>query len=272
MDGLTLVKLGGSIITHKQQPETPNLPIIAALAAELAEVRHDQPGLPVIIGHGSGSFGHVYAAQYGVHRGLAESGDWLGYALTSAAALRLNRLVVDALLDADVPALALQPSASIATVQSVVVQWQLEPLRQALAHRLIPVIHGDVAFDQVQGCAIASTEALFTYLVQHTDLRPARIVLVGETAVYTADPHLNPHAERIPLITAENITEVLAGAQESRAVDVTGGMRSKLELMWSLIEADHALQIQLITADAGVLRDALLNPHADTGTHMRYHA
>lgn len=269
MDGLTLVKLGGSIITHKQQPETPNLPILAELAAELAAVCRTRPDLPLIVGHGSGSFGHVYAAQYGVHRGLAADGDWLGYALTSAAALRLNRLVVDALLQAGVPALALQPSASIATAQSVVVQWQLEPLRQALVHRLIPVIHGDVAFDQVQGSAIASTEALFTYLVQHTDLHPARIVLVGETAVYTADPHLNPHAERIPLITAANIGEVLAGAQGSRAVDVTGGMRSKLALMWSLIEAYPHMQVQLITADAGMLRDALLNSDADTGTRMR---
>ncbi len=272
MPNLTLIKFGGSTITDKHQPETPNLPIIVQLAAELQAVRAQQPTLPLLIGHGSGSFGHTYAAQYGVHTGLSDTADWRGYALTAAAAVRLNRIVVDTLLAAGLPALAVQPSASLCCERGVVVQWHTETLALALARGLLPVVHGDVAFDRVQGCAIASTEALFTYLVRHTDLSPARIILVGETSVYTADPYLNPHAERVPLITAANIDAVLAGAAGSRAVDVTGGMRSKLQLMWQLIEAAPNLQVHLITAKRGTLQRALLDTDADLGTRMRLHA
>ncbi len=271
MPNLTLIKFGGSTITDKHQPETPNLPIIAQLAAELQAVRAQQPTLPLLIGHGSGSFGHTYAAQYGVHTGLSDTADWRGYALTGAAAGRLNRIVVDTLLAAGLPALAVQPSASLRCERGVVVQWHTATLDLALARGLVPVIYGDVAFDLVQGSAIASTEALFTYLVSCTELVPARIILVGETAVYTADPYLNPHAERVPLITTANIDTVLAGAAGSRAVDVTGGMRSKLQLMWQLIEALPSLQVHLITAERGALQRALLDADADLGTRMRLH-
>jgi isopentenyl phosphate kinase len=108
----TFIKLGGSVITAKTGREAADLPAIRRLAADLAAARAARPDLPIILGHGSGSFGHHYAAQYGVHRGIAPAADHFGYALTAAAALRLNRIVVDALLDAGVPALSLQPIRS----------------------------------------------------------------------------------------------------------------------------------------------------------------
>ncbi|NJK80843.1 MAG: isopentenyl phosphate kinase family protein [Chloroflexaceae bacterium] len=266
---MTFIKLGGSIITRKDEAETANQEVLQRLAAELASARAQQPGLRIILGHGSGSFGHVYAARYGVHRGLAPADDWRGFALTAAAALRLNRIVVDTLLAAGVPALSLQPSSTLACHNGQVVQWQTDTLTLALDRGLLPIVHGDVAFDSEQGSAIASTEALFAYLATHTTLQPARIILVGETTVYTADPFRDPAAERIPLITGANVAAVLSRAGGSRAVDVTGGMRSKLELMWSLIEGVPGLEVDLITAQAGELTNALLAPEQVSGTRMR---
>src|SRR5690349_9689950 len=109
----TFIKLGGSVITDKAGREAADLPLIARLAGELAQARAANPALRLIVGHGSGSFGHHYAARYGVHRGLAPGADWMGFALTAGAALRLNRIVVDALLEAGLPAVELQPSASL---------------------------------------------------------------------------------------------------------------------------------------------------------------
>jgi isopentenyl phosphate kinase len=85
----TFLKLGGSIITDKSGKEAPDLPLIQRLAAEIAEARVAQPDLALVVGHGSG-----------------------GKALVDAA-LRLNRIVVDALIAARVPALSLQPSATL---------------------------------------------------------------------------------------------------------------------------------------------------------------
>lgn len=266
---LTFVKLGGSVITDKSGREAAATATISALAADLHAARHAAPALRLLLGHGSGSFGHYYAAHYGIHHGLAPDADWMGFALTAGAALRLNRIVVDALLAADVPALALQPSASLRSSAGQLVAWHTEPLSLALDHGLIPVIHGDVAFDALQGSAIISTEALFSYLALQSALTPDRIVLVGEEAVFTADPRIDPGAEAIPLITATNIDAVLHGTGSSHGADVTGGMRSKIELMWRLINALPGLQVRLIGPHPGLLRRALLDEPLDQGTLIK---
>lgn len=265
----TFIKLGGSVITDKAGREAADLPLIGRLAAELAAARAANPGAPIVLGHGSGSFGHHYAARFGVHRGLPHDGDYSGFALTAGAALRLNRIVVDALLQAGVPALALQPSASLWASGGQILEWDTAHIRHALRHDLVPVIHGDVAFDAAQGTAIVSTEALLAYLALEADLPPRRVVLVGEEAVYTADPRSDPAAERVPLITAANLGAVLGGASGSHAVDVTGGMRSKLELMWRLVQRSPGLEVRLIGPAPGNLTAALGDAPIPFGTTIR---
>ena len=53
----------------------------------------------------------------------------------------------------------------------------LAPLKSALANKLLPVIHGDVVFDEARGGTILSTEDLFTHLAHQ--LHPKRILLAG---------------------------------------------------------------------------------------------
>jgi isopentenyl phosphate kinase len=269
MPSLTFVKLGGSVITDKAGQQAPDMPLIERLAAELRAARDADPALAVILGHGSGSFGHPVAARYGIQRGIPAGESWQGFAETAAAALRLNRIVVDALLAAGLPALALQPSATLRSERGALAQWGVENLALALARDMLPVVHGDVSFDNAQGAAIISTEQLFRHLALRTSLRPARIILVGESGVFTADPHRDPSAARIPLITGATIGGVLSQAGASHATDVTGGMRSKLELMWSLIEALPGLEVQLIGPHPGLLTRALLSQALGEGTLLR---
>lgn len=265
----TFIKFGGSVITDKSGQEAADLPLIRRLAAELAAARAANPTLPLVVSHGSGSFGHHYAAHYGVHRGIAPGGDYYGFAVTAAAALRLNRIVVDELLAAGIPAFSLQPSASLRSAAGTVETWQTAPISAALERGLVPVIHGDVSLDRLQGSAIISTEKLLAFLALHSDLQPRRIILVGEQAVFDRDPHVFPDAVRIPLIDGSTIDAVLPAAAGSHAVDVTGGMHSKLQLMWRLIEAVPGLQVQLIGPGEGLLRAALADLPPASGTLMR---
>ncbi len=263
---LTFIKFGGSVITDKTSKEAPDLPTIRQLAAEVRAARDRDRDLRLIIGHGSGSFGHTYAQRYGIHTGIVPGGDWMGFALTAAAALRLNRIVVDELLAAGIPALALQPSASLLSRQGALAEWHTAAIARALDHDLVPVVHGDVSFDETQGSSIISTEQLLERLVHTPALSPARIILVGETGVCTADPRADPRAERIPQIDAANIAAVLRGAGGSHGVDVTGGMRAKVELIWRLVEARPGLSVQLIGPLPGLLARALLDQAAGEGT------
>ena len=58
MKPVVLVKLGGSLITRKDRPDTARREVIARLAAEIAEAWPRVAG-SLVLGHGSGSFGQT---------------------------------------------------------------------------------------------------------------------------------------------------------------------------------------------------------------------
>jgi len=161
---MIFLKLGGSLITEKSKPETPRPEALRRLAAEVAEALRQDPGLRLLIGHGSGSFGHPAAARHGTHRGAAESPAWRGFAEVWAAAGRLNRLVVDALREAGVPVLGFPPSASTICESGAILEMAVEPIERALEAGLVPLVAGDVAFDRALGSTIVSTEKVFAFL------------------------------------------------------------------------------------------------------------
>ena len=62
---MLFLKLGGSLITDKHTPRTPRPDVLARLMQEITEARAARPGMRIVLGHGSGSFGHVEAKRYG---------------------------------------------------------------------------------------------------------------------------------------------------------------------------------------------------------------
>jgi isopentenyl phosphate kinase len=139
----------------------------------------------------------------------------------------------------------------------------------ALAHGLAPVVHGDVALDDVRGGTIISTEEIFCWLAPR--LRPQRVVLVGEVpGVLTADPSSGAEGEVIDEITPATLpllTETLGG---SRGVDVTGGMVAKVSQMGALVRATPSLAcVQVISGlTPGLVRSVLADPMARAGTRI----
>ncbi|MEE9188865.1 MAG: hypothetical protein V3U36_05795, partial [Anaerolineales bacterium] len=77
---LTLLKLGGSLITDKSRPRTLRLETLVRLADEIASALQQRPSLRLIIGHGAGSYGHVSAKQHGTRQGVHTPNQWRGFA------------------------------------------------------------------------------------------------------------------------------------------------------------------------------------------------
>lgn len=264
MEKLVFVKLGGSLITDKRIAETVRDDIMRQTAAEIAAALVADPALRLVLGHGSGSFGHVFGHRYGTRAGVATPEQWYGFAATADAAARLNRIVIKALLAAQVPAWSVQPSVALRCRDGHVESGPAETVALALAHGLVPVIYGDVALDSVRGGTIASTEEIFEPLVIR--LRPQRIVLAGEVdGIYTADPLHFPDAERVPLITPAMLPELEASLAGSHGVDVTGGMRAKVEHSLAMVRTHPGLEIVICSGlQPGALTAALAGEHVGT--------
>ncbi|NOY99279.1 MAG: uridylate kinase [Chloroflexi bacterium] len=262
MSELVFLKLGGSLITDKARPYTPRLDKLTDLASQIAAARRADPGLLLLLGHGSGSFGHVPAKKYRTREGISppprspegEGRYWRGFAEVWFQASALNRFVMAALRAAAIPALALPPSASVTAREGAVAAWDLAPLRAALEAGLLPVVYGDAVFDQALGGTILSTEDLFAYLAR--EMRPARILLAGlEDGVYADFP---ARTRRLGTITPRSFDEIRSGVGAAAGTDVTGGMDSKVRQMLELVEKVPNLSVQLFSgAESGRLLRAL---------------
>jgi len=254
---LVFLKLGGSLITDKRQPELPRLAVIQQLAREIAQVRRQFPSLRLLIGHGSGSFGHVHAQRYGTRAGVHTPQQWLGFAATADAAARLNRIVVSALLAAGVPAWSIQPSATLRCGDGRIVEGCMDAVQAALVRGVVPLVYGDVALDDVRGGTIVSTEEIFEWLA--VQLQPEKLVLAGEVdGIYTADPHLDPTAQRLAEVTPTKLPLIEANLGGSHGMDVTGGMASKVQQAIAMIQQNPQLEVIICSGlIAGNLQRAL---------------
>lgn len=250
---LYFIKLGGSLITDKSTRETLQPGIIKTIAQEIKRFRDNSTAIDLLIGNGSGSFGHWEAKNYNTRSGVLTPEQWHGFARVSAAASHLNRLVVDIFLEAGLPILSLQPSASIEAKSGTILDFNAQNMINCLKHHLIPLIFGDVAFDSSLGGTIFSTEDLFVYLTPI--LKPSRIILLGNSPGV-----LNNQRQIIPKITPQNYQEITQHLHGSRYTDVTGGMADKVKRMVELVEVDANLKVHIMTGrESGVLRKTLLN-------------
>jgi isopentenyl phosphate kinase len=251
---LQLLKLGGSLITDKSKAHTPRPTVIKRLAEEIAEAKRQYSALKLIVGNGAGSFGHVPAKRYGTREGVHTPAEWRGFVEVWREARVLNQIVMEILWESELPAMVFSPSASVTSDDGRILTWNLEPIKTALEAGLLPVIHGDVAFDVRRGGTILSTEDLFAHLARH--LRPKRILLAGIEAGVWAD---YPACTRLVAeITPANWEALAASLGGSAGTDVTGGMASKVRQSLELVKEIPGLEVRIFSGEeGGLIRRAL---------------
>lgn len=243
---LVFLKLGGSLITDKAKPATARRRLLRRIASEIKRALTENPDLKLILGHGSGSFGHVPANQYGTRLGVHTEAEWHGFASVWQQASTLNRIVVDSLHTAGLPAISFPPSSTCTTRDGRIVHWDIGPLNEALHNGLLPVVHGDVAFDQFRGGTIISTEDVFAFLAGR--LEPQRILIAGvEDGVWADYPACTRLLDEI---TPESFGGIAAALQGSAHTDVTGGMETKVAEMLKVVGTAPNLTIRIFSGKA----------------------
>lgn len=258
---LVFLKLGGSLITVKNQPHTPRIDILDRLAREIADARRQNPNLRLLLGHGSGSFGHAVASKYHTRQGVRTTEDWIGFAEVWQEAAELNWLVMKAMDSAGLPARLFRPSAEVISQGGKVNIWRLSSLVNAIEDNLLPVIYGDVSFDKERGGTILSTEDLFTYLARQ--LLPNQILFAGLQAGVWQDFPVNK--KLVPQITPLNFHEIEPKLADSADPDVTGGMADKVQQMMTLVGEIPGLSAAIFSGEVpGNVFQALMGEHLGT--------
>lgn len=223
---LIFIKLGGSLLTYKDQPETARPEMIEASLMELVQLRSSHPQLSVLLGHGSGSFGHSTAKRFGTMNGVSSAADWLGFAEVARSAAALNQLVTSTGMRLGLPLESIRPSSHVVTSNRKITAWDVSPIQDALDQGKVPLIFGDVAIDSGLGGTILSTEDLFVYLT--SVFKPSKTLIAGvESGVYQDFP---ANTRVLPFISRDDPLGHIH-LQGAITPDVTGGMLAKVRLL-----------------------------------------
>lgn len=254
MSRMVFLKLGGSLITDKDHANIALVDQIDALCHEIALAMYEDLGLTLILGHGSGSFGHHAAKKFNTRQGVGKPEEWHGFVEVASRARELNQIVVNRLLHAGLKGVSISPFSGILSKNHEILTWDTTILEESIKRRLIPVVYGDVVLDDQLGGTIFSTEEVFSILAKK--FMPDEILLAGrEDGIWDDFPSCTRLVKEInPDKTRFNGPAL----QGSASIDVTGGMFSKVEEMSALVRMQPNLVIRIFSGrKPGNLLDAL---------------
>lgn len=251
-DSYIYLKLGGSLITKKDTPLFAKKELINRLAKEIAIYREKKPNSKLIIGHGSGSFGHTTAKKYNTINGVKTTIQWAGFTEVWHQARTLNQIVMNALFQNQIPAISFDISNFWLCNHKEPTKADVEIINKILSKNIIPVVYGNVLLDKTLGGTIFSTEKIFSVLSKH--FLPSRILLAGiEDGIWQDYPK---NTKLIKKITPKSLDSNNKFLQGSANTDVTGGMYSKVETLLPLLKSNQEGEIFIFN---GLKPDSVLN-------------
>lgn len=261
---VTLLKLGGAVITNKEIPNQLRADVLQRLIAEIAQAKKEKE-ICLVLGNGVGSFAHVPAAHYHTMDGFISEESRIGMAITQDSAARINREVVKLCLEHDLPAVTLAPSNSLVTDNRKPSSYFTDVFEEYLKSNLLPVTYGDVIADRSQGCTIWSTDTVFSFFAQQfheRGWRVERIIHVTEAEGVWRNQQREIYREIKPSMR----DEVKKSITDTKGFDVTGGMWHKIEESLSLTKL--GIETTIISGlQAGNVYKTLLN-QAELGTRI----
>ncbi len=212
---MIVLKIGGSVITDKSPGAVNKAKFeeIERIAKDISE----NLGEPLVLIHGVGSFGHPHVVKYG----LRERKDVDGISITHLSCVSLNIIVCGYLRQFGLKPIPFHPMSTF-KISEGAVRFDFELVRDLAEDGFIPVMHGDMVYDED---------------------RSRYVILSGDVIVAEVSKALNP--DRIGFATDVDgvivngrVVEVLnrdmlpniSDAKDKE--DVTGGMRGKVEVIF----------------------------------------
>ncbi len=246
------IKLGGSVITNKKKPFTLNKKRLQNLIAQIKEFKNnDKKGYRILLGHGSGSFGHAIARKYNLKHGKNKM-DIKALTEDEFFVEKLNRIVYEECYKANLPAMSFSPRTFLCFRRKNIVLNE-KPLLYALKHDIIPIVYGDNILCEENYFYLLSTEDIFRII--SSKIRPCKIILVSDTLPFLIRRNKKTSLNRIDENVLKRITKI-----KGNNYDITGGMIEKIK---SAFYISKNLGIDVIIVN-GTKKDSLKKTLLDT--------
>ncbi len=256
MNELIVLKLGGSAITYKKENKFEmNYSILGRAAQEIKKVLGVKKNLELIVVCGVGPFGHSNVVKYDLNKKIETEKQEMGIGITNADCDFVGSEVVNVLKKVGLKSKLVSGYEVCEQKNKNVEKFNLTQYKKNIKSGIISVTTGIMVPDKELVWSVMSGDQVIAQVARYLN---ARKVLIGTDVggIFTEDPKENPKAELIELITKENLNKVLQKCSGSKSIDVTGGMKGKLEKLSKTLDGVPAEIFSLFIK--GNLEKALL--------------
>ena len=229
MQGLTLIKLGGSVVTFKEKPLAANIDAIHGISRALTQL-----GVPIIIVHGGGSFGHYWSVKYNMHT-KSDNYDLHGVSIVHESMIALNQIIVNSMMGMGLNPYGMPPSALTTGHRPMLAR--IKHVYAMAQSKVIPVTFGDIVYVGGTKYSILSGDALMTILARA--LRPLRIIFATNVDGVYKDSMRRELVEEIQIEDKSKSIEYFKSG-----TDATGGMQRKVTEAFKI--ASHGMDVVII--------------------------
>ncbi len=238
---IILLKLGGSLLTEKNKPLSLREDVIKNAIQQIGN-----SDKKIIVIHGGGSFGHPIAKKYDISNGLNNSikNQIVGLAETHDTMNKLNSYIVREFLNQSIPAISIQSSSIFLKKSQSYIVKTIDIIETYLKLGLIPVLYGDIILEKSGNFSILSGDQIILELCNNlNNFKVEKVIFTTEIdGVYVEDNNNKENsklASNIYYIDIDNIKLANLGQK----IDVTGGMKGKLESIKKICELNIPVQI-----------------------------
>jgi isopentenyl phosphate kinase len=229
---LIIIKLGGSVITFKEKPLTPNYPTIEKMANIVKQLRKRYK---IIIVHGGGSFGHYWSVKYDMHTQPFTYPDD-GVSRVQESMIKLNHIIVEKFISCGLKPFCIHASSFVFN-NLPCKERVLDMVEMIENNNIIPITYGDVIHTSKGNFSILSGDTLMNIL--SVNLNPKfSIFTTNVDGIYATLKNGNLLSNIIInennelLTTTDNKIEF-----SNMSFDVTGGMKRKISESINIVQS-----------------------------------
>lgn len=229
MNELIVLKLGGSAITKKADNKFEmNYSVLEKSAQEIKNALNQDKNLNIILVCGVGPFGHSNVVKYDLDKKIETEEQEKGVGITNADCDFVGEETVKALMKVGLDAKLVSGYEVCEQRNKNVERFDLAHYKKNIKNGIMSVTTGIMVPDKELVWSVMSGDQVIAQLAKK--LKVKKVVIGTDVdGIFTSDPKTNPDAKLIELITKKNLNNVLEKCSGSKSIDVTGGMKGKLQ-------------------------------------------
>jgi isopentenyl phosphate kinase len=224
---ITVIKLGGSLLTDKSKPYEARKSVIRSVIRELKTCIDEGLIESLVVVQGVGSYGHPPILEHGLHKGFKGPEQLIPLSKTQRIVNGFREMVAGEFHLAGLPVNLLHPSSMVVAEKMRILKYFLDPLKGYLSLGMVPLLGGDMLYDTAMGFSVGSGDQLAVLLAR--ELNAKRLIFAMDVSgIYTGNPKTDPKASIIEEVNLNETDKVLARMGSSGTVDASGAIKGKL--------------------------------------------